>query len=330
MIHSDRLTRREMLRLTTGFTATLALGATACGSSGNTGETEASETEAPRQGGTEKGAGKMTTRPIPSSGEALPVIGVGTYINFDVAPGSEDYKALPEVLGALFAAGGTVIDSSPMYGRAEQTVGELLATRNPVVKPFLATKVWTSGREAGIAQMEESFRLLKTDRIDLMQIHNLVDWRTHLPTLRKWKESGRIRYIGITHYTPSAYGAVEAALKAEPFDFLQINYAIDDRDAEERLLPLARERKVAVICNRPFGGGDLLRRLRGRPLPGWAAEGGATSWAQLALKFLLGNPAVTCAIPGTGNPRYMTENAAAGSGPVLTKAQRRELIAAAG
>ncbi|HJX26693.1 MAG TPA: aldo/keto reductase [Thermoanaerobaculia bacterium] len=321
MIHSDRLTRREMLRLTTGFTAALVLGAAACGRDGSAGEAAA-----PRQEGTSK----MQTRPIPSSGEALPVIGLGTYINFDVEPGSEDYKALPAVLGALFASGGTVIDSSPMYGRAERTTGELLATRNPMVKPFLATKVWTSGREAGIAQMEESFRLLKTDRIDLMQIHNLVDWRTHLPTLRKWKEQGRIRYVGITHYTPSAYASVESALKAEPFDFLQINYAIDDRDAEERLLPLARERKVAVICNRPFGGGDLLRRMRGKPLPGWTAEVGATSWAQLALKFLLANPAVTCAIPGTGNPRYMAENAAAGSGPALTEAQRRELIAAVG
>lgn len=318
MIHSDRLTRREMLRLTAGFTAALAFGA-ACEREGNAGESAA-----PPQGGTSK----MQTRPIPSSGEALPVIGVGTYINFDVEPGSEDYKALPAVLGALFAAGGTVIDSSPMYGRAERTTGELLATRNPGAKPFLATKVWTSGREAGIAQMEESFRLLKADRIDLMQIHNLVDWRTHLPTLRKWKEQGRIRYLGITHYTPSAYASVEAALKAEPFDFLQINYAVDDRAVEERLLPLARERKVAVICNRPFGGGDLLRRMRGKPLPGWAAEVGATSWAQLALKFLLANPAVTCAIPGTGNPRYMAENAAAGSGPALTEAQRRELIAA--
>lgn len=321
MIHSDRLTRRDMLRLTTGFTAALALGAVACERDGNAGEAEE-----PRQEGTQK----MQTRPIPASGEALPVIGVGTYINFDVAPGSEDYKALPEVLGALFAAGGTVIDSSPMYGRAERTVGELLATRNPEAKPFLATKVWTSGREAGIAQMEESFRLLKTDRIDLMQIHNLVDWRTHLPTLRKWKEEGRIRYLGITHYTPSAYASVEAALKAEPFDFLQINYAVDDRAVEERLLPLARERKVAVLCNRPFGGGDLLRRMRGKPLPGWAAEVGAASWAQLALKFLLGNPAVTCVIPGTGNPRYMAENAAAGSGPALTEAQRRELTVAVG
>lgn len=272
----------------------------------------------------------MTTRPIPSSKEPLPVIGVGTYVGFDVAPSTAEYRALPAVLDALFAAGGSVIDSSPMYGRAEQTTGELLADRRPPAPAFLATKVWTQGRDAGIAQMEASFRLLRTTRIDLMQIHNLVDWRTHLPTLRRWKDAGRLRYVGITHYTPSAYREVEAVLRAEPFDFLQINYAIDDRAAEDRVLPLASERGVAVLVNRPFGGGGLLRRLRGRPLPAWAPEVGATSWAQLALKFVLAHPAVTCAIPGTGNPRNMADNAAAGVGPVLTAAQRRDLIAVAG
>jgi aryl-alcohol dehydrogenase-like predicted oxidoreductase len=165
--------------------------------------------------------------------------------------------------------------------------------------------VWTRGREEGIAQMEQSFKLLQTDRIDLMQIHNLLDWKTHLPTLRKWKEEGRIRYIGITHYTASAYDEVEAVLKAEPLDFLQINYALDDRGVEKRILPLCRERGVAVICNRPFGGGDLLARLKGKPLPGWAAQ---------------------VVIPGTSNPRYMAENAGAGFGPMLTGAQREQLI----
>lgn len=225
---------------------------------------------------------RMTTRPIPSTGEPLPVVGLGTYVNFDVAPGTADYQALPAVLDALFAAGGTVIDSSPMYGRAERTTGELLAAREPRPAAFLATKVWTSGRAAGLAQMEASFRLLRTPTIDLLQIHNLVDWRTHLPALRRWKDEGRIRYIGITHYTASAYRDVEAVLKAEPLDFLQINYALDDRAVESRLLPLARERGVAVLVNMPFGGGGLLRRLRDRPLPPWAAEAGATTWAQLA------------------------------------------------
>ena len=268
----------------------------------------------------------MRTRVIPSSREALPAVGVGTWLNFDVGPGSEHYPPLSGVLDALFAAGGTVIDSSPMYGRAEQTTGELLGARTPRPPAFLATKVWTSGREAGLAQMESSFRLLRAERIDLFQIHNLLDWRTHLPTLRAWKERNRIRYVGITHYTESAYAAVEATLKAEPFDFLQINYAVDDRGAEARVLPLARDRGVAVLVNRPFGGGDLLRRLRGRPLPGWAAVVGATSWAQLALKFVLAHPAVTCAIPGTGNPKYMAENALAAEGPDLAPAQREELV----
>ncbi len=268
----------------------------------------------------------MLTRDIPSSGEALPMIGLGTYRGFDVEPGSDAYKLLPAVVDQLFHAGGRVIDSSPMYGRAEETTGELLAIHQPPSSAFLATKVWTRGRDEGIAQMEASFRLLQTQRIDLMQIHNLLDWKTHLPTLRQWKEQGRIRYIGLTHYTPSAYAEVEAALKAEAFDFLQINYALDDRAVEARLLPLCRERGVAVMCNRPFGGGGLLGRLRNKPLPGWAGEVQARSWAQLALKFLISHPAVTCAIPGTGNPKYMKENAEAARGPLLTDAQRQQLI----
>lgn len=269
----------------------------------------------------------MQTRAIPSSSEPLPLVGLGTYRGFDVAPGDPVYKQLPAVLGELFKKGGTVIDSSPMYGRAEETTGELLSIHEPRSPAFLATKVWTRGREEGIAQMEQSFSLLRTERIDLMQIHNLLDWQTHLPTLREWKDQGRIRYIGITHYTPSAYDEVEAVLKAEPLDFLQINYALDDRGVEKRILPLCRERGVAVICNRPFGGGDLLARLKGKPLPGWAAQVGARSWPQLALKFLLAHPAVTCVIPGTRNPLYMADNAGAGFGLMLTDAQRQQLIA---
>lgn len=258
--------------------------------------------------------GAMHTRPIPSSGEALPVIGCGTWLGFDHAPGSAEYPRLPGVLAALFAAGGRVIDSSPMYGRAEENTGTLLAANPGGVTPFLATKVWTRGREAGIAQMQESMRRLRTQRVDLMQVHNLVDWQVQLKTLREWKERGRIRYLGITHYTPSAHHEVEAVLRAETLDFLQINYALDDRAVEQRLLPLAAERGVAVIVNQPFGGGGLLRRLRERPLPPWAAEIGCASWAQVLLKFVLSHPAVTCAIPGTSRPEHMADNAAAGTG----------------
>jgi aryl-alcohol dehydrogenase-like predicted oxidoreductase len=273
---------------------------------------------------------RMMTRSIPSTNEALPVIGLGTYRVLDVQPNSAEYRELPGVLDALFSAGGSVIDSSPMYGRAEETAGELLAARNLRPKAFIATKVWTQGKQAGIAQMGNSFRLLRTDRIDLMQIHNLVDWRTHLPTLRQWKEEGKIRYIGITHYTSSAYDAVEAALKAEKFDFLQINYALDDRDADKRILPLARDHGVAVLCNRPFGGGGLLSRLKNKSLPSWAGDVAAQSWAQLALKFVLANPAITCAIPGTGKPSNMADDAAAGIGNLLNDSQRRDLISIVG
>ncbi|MDH6594013.1 aryl-alcohol dehydrogenase-like predicted oxidoreductase [Variovorax sp. TBS-050B] len=245
------------------------------------------------------------------------MIGCGTWIGFDRRPGSEEYKRLPGVLDALFAAGGKVIDSSPMYGRSEETTGELLAAARLRERAFLATKVWTTGRQAGIAQMEQSFARLRTDRIDLMQVHNLVDWKTQLATLRAWKKKGRIRYIGITHYTASAYGEVEAVLRAEKqLDFLQINYSLDARDAEHRLLPLAADLGVAVIVNMPFGGGGLLRRLRDRPLPAWAAEIGCTSWAQVLLKFVLSHPAVTCVIPGTSRAEHMADNAAAGAGPI--------------
>ena len=267
----------------------------------------------------------MNTRPIPSSREALPVIGCGTYIGFDQVPGTPGYALLPGVVEALLAAGGKVLDSSPMYGRAEETTGELLAANGRRADAFLATKVWTQGKREGIRQMEQSMRLLRSERIDLMQVHNLVDWRSHLATLRGWKEEGRVRFIGITHYTASAYPEVEAVLRAEKLDFLQINYALDDRQAEQRLLPLAAERGVAVIVNMPFGGGGLLRGLLGKPLPGWAAEIGCASWAQIFLKWILAHPAVTCAIPGTRNPRHAADNLAAGSGPLPDEALRRTM-----
>ncbi|WP_408156842.1 aldo/keto reductase [Herbaspirillum lusitanum] len=256
--------------------------------------------------------GSMQKRAIPSTGEMLPVIGCGTYVGFDVTPGSEEYKRLPGVIHTLFEAGGSVLDSSPMYGRAEQSTGELLAGGGDAGKAFLATKVWTRGRQAGIEQMQQSMRLLKTEKLDLMQIHNLLDWKIHLATLREWKARGRIRYIGVTHYTASAYPELEAVMRAEKLDFLQINYSMDEREAEKRILPLAAEKGIAVLINRPFGGGGLLGRLRGKPLPPWAAEIEAESWAQLLLKFILSQPAVNCAIPGTARPEHMRDNTRAG------------------
>jgi diketogulonate reductase-like aldo/keto reductase len=234
---------------------------------------------------------QMNTRPIPATGEALPMIGCGTYNGFDVARASSEYQRLPGVLQALFDAGGSLLDSSPMYGRAEEVTGDLLAAASSRKQAFVATKVWTSGRDAGVRQMQDSMRLLRTDIIDLMQIHNLLDWRTHLVTLRNWKTQGRIRYIGITHYTSNAYRDLEVVMRAEQLDFLQINYSLEEPEAAQRILPLAAERGMAVLINRPFGGGGLLRKLRGKPLPAWAAEIGAASWGQLLLKFVLSHPA---------------------------------------
>ena len=298
--HPAGLTRAQLLRLGAGLAVSAALPAVA----------QAPATALPSSRST------MNTRPIPSSRdrETLPVIGCGTWVGFGHPPGSAEYQRLPGVLQALFDAGGTVLDSSPMYGRAEQTTGELLAASPQRTRAFLATKVWTRGREAGIAQMTQSFAHLQTERVDLMQIHNLVDWRTQLATLRDWKRQGRIRYLGITHYTASAFVEVEAVMRAQALDFLQINYALDDRAVEQRLLPLAAERGMAVIVNQPFGGGGLLRSLRDKPLPGWAAEIGCTSWAQVLLKFTLSHPAVTCVIPGTSRPEHMADNAMAGHG----------------
>ncbi|MEQ1715493.1 MAG: aldo/keto reductase, partial [Hyphomicrobium sp.] len=235
----------------------------------------------------------MLTQTIPASGEPLPVIGVGTWQGFDVGSGASERLPLAQVLKALFDAGGSVVDSSPMYGLSEGVAGDLMAAANARDKAFIATKVWTRGRAEGIAQMERSMALLRTKTIDLMQVHNLVDYKTHLDTLRGWQKDGRIKYIGVTHYTPSAFGELEAVLRSEKLDFVQLNYAIDDRAAEKVLLPLAQERGLAVLVNRPFGGGSVLRRLKDKPLPAFAADVGCTSWAQLLLKFIISHPAIT-------------------------------------
>jgi diketogulonate reductase-like aldo/keto reductase len=261
----------------------------------------------------------MLTRTIPSSGESLPVIGVGTWERFDVSSSDPKRAALQQVLEILFAAGGRCIDSSPMYGKAEGAVGELLAGMPEAPQPFMATKVWTRGKREGIAEMERSQKLMG-GRLDLVQVHNLLDWRAHVETLSVWKSQGRIRYMGITHYTPSAHAELESVMRAASWDFVQLDYSLEDRAAETRLLPLAAERGMGVIVNRPLGGGGLIRRLVKQPLPVWAAEAGYGSWAELLLKFILAHPAVTCVIPGTGDPAHMREFVKAGSGPLPDKA----------
>lgn len=277
--------------------------------------------------GEKKPVGELTLlqRAIPSSGETLPVIGLGTWQAFDVGPGAPERRPLEEVLALFVKLGGRVVDSSPMYGRAEQVVGDIATKLDLHRSLFLATKVWTTGKEQGIASMEKSLARLQTKRIDLMQVHNLVDARTHLATLRDWKEQGRVRYLGITHYAFSAYGEVAKLLRSEKLDFVQINYSLLEREAEKEILPLAQERGVAVIVNRPFGGGDLFARVRQKPLPEWAAEFDCHSWAQFLLKWIIAHPAVTCAIPATNKTSHLEDNMQAGVGPLPDEKLRQRM-----
>ncbi len=272
---------------------------------------------------------KMLTRTIPSSGKPLPVIGLGTWQTFDVGTSAAERGPLSEVLKELFAGGGSVIDLSPMYGRSEGVVGDLLDGAQSRDKAFLATKVWTRGKSNGIEQMERSFQLMRTKHIDLMQVHNLADWQIHLDTLKGWKKDGRVSYLGVTHYTSSAFDELEAVMRAEKLDFVQLNYAIDDRAAEKKLLPLAQDKGIAVLVNRPFGGGGALGRLKGKALPGFAGELGCTSWAQLLLKFIVSHPAITCAIPGTRKATHMLDNVRAGMGALPDTAMRETIADAA-
>ncbi len=276
-----------------------------------------------------KAESTMLTRTIPSSGKKLPVIGLGTWQTFDVGTSAAERGPLSDVLKELFAAGGSVIDSSPMYGRSEGVVGDLLDGAQSRDKAFLATKVWTRGKSNGIDQMERSFQLMRTKHIDLMQVHNLADWQIHLDTLRGWKKEGRVSYLGVTHYTPSAFDELEAVMRTEKLDFVQLNYAIDDRAAEKKLLPLAQDKGIAVLVNRPFGGGGALGRLKGKELPGFAGELGCTSWAQLLLKFIISHPAITCAIPGTRKAAHMLDNVQAGMGALPDAAMREKIAEAA-
>ncbi|HEV7921768.1 MAG TPA: aldo/keto reductase, partial [Thermoanaerobaculia bacterium] len=263
----------------------------------------------------------MNTRPIPTTGEQLPVIGLGTWQTFDV-PGPAAPR-LAEVLRPFAGAGGKVIDTSPMYGKAEERVGE---GREHVPGAFLATKVWTSGRDHGIEQMRRSMHLLRAEVVDLMQIHNLLDWRTHLRTLREWKEAGRFRYIGITHYQASAFPKLEEILSHEELDFVQLPLSVELPDAETSLLPLCQSRRVAVLVNRPFEDGKMFETVNGRPLPPWAADIDCTSWGQIFLKYVLAHPAVTCAIPATGKLKHLQDNLAAGRGRLPDEKIRKQIV----
>jgi diketogulonate reductase-like aldo/keto reductase len=267
-------------------------------------------------------AQELVSKKIPSTGEALPVIGVGTWQTFDVGADPAARAPLREVLKLLNR---NVVDSSAMYGSSESVAGDLIAELGLRDKLFIATKVWTSGRDAGIGQMETSFKRLRVERMDLMQVHNLVDLATHTKTLMDWKARKRVRYTGITHYTSSAYAEVERALKSGQYDFLQINYSLGERESEQRLLPLAKEKNIAVIANRPFAEGALFRQVKGKSLPPWAKELGIESWAQYFLKWIVSHPAVTCTIPGTGNPKHMQDNLAAGLGALPDEGARKRM-----
>ena len=259
-------------------------------------------------------AEQMMMRVIPSSGEKLPVIGLGTWQTFDVDPSKSG--SLAEVLRAFVKLGGRVIDSSPMYGRSEEVIGNILTTLRLRNSVFLATKVWTHGKQAGIESMERSFA----------RLHNLVDVETQLQTMREWKGQGRFRYLGITHYNASAFAEVAKILAHEKLDFLQINYSITEREAEEKILPLAQERGVAVIVNRPFGGGNLFHRVRGKPLPDFTSEFDSNSWAQFFLKWIIAHPAVTCTIPATNSIQHLEDNMRAGVGKLPDARMRQRMI----
>ena len=278
------------------------------------------------RGQTKAESSRMLMRAIPSSDEKLPAIGLGTWRVFDVDLMPDNRRQLEALLSLFVKLGGRAIDTSPMYGRAEQVIGDLTATLGIRDKVFLATKVWTRGKENGIKSMERSMALLRTKRIDLVQVHNLVDVNTHLATLREWKDEGRIRYLGITHYEAAAFANVEKIIRSEQLDFVQINYSLMEREAEERILPLARERGVAVIVNRPFGGGDLFSRARSQPLPDWAAEFDCRSWAQFFLKWIVANSAVTCVIPATDKPRHLEDNMQGGVGRLPDPKMRQRMV----
>ena len=272
-------------------------------------------------------AGALLARAIPSTGETVPVLGAGTSGSFEVAAGSPEYAQLKEVLRVFFDGGAQVIDTSPNYGNADSTLGQLLEEGGWREKAFLATKIAADSLDAAKAQWGESLRRLRTDKVELLQVHNLRDWKTQLPYARELKAEGGTRHVGVTHYLASALPELEAIVRSEPLDFIQINYSVGAPEAARRLFPLAQEKGVAVLVNRAFDDGRLFARVKDQALPGWAAEVGITSWAQLFLKFAISHPAVTCVIPATGKPERQADQLRAGSGPLLSRARQDELIA---
>ena len=269
--------------------------------------------------------GPLLTRPVPSSGEALPVVGLGSWITFNVGEDPAARARATEVVRAFFDAGGRLIDSSPMYGSAQATIGHALAQLKQPKALFSADKVWIGAGARGPAQIEASRGFWGVPRFDLLQVHNLLAWEEHLRTLQGLKAAGRLRYVGITTSEGRRHGELVKIMETQPLDFVQISYNVLDREVEERILPLARERRIAVIVNRPFRQGDLTEALAGKPLPGWAAEIGCTSWAQALLKFIVSHPAVTCAIPATSNPAHARENMLAARGPLPDQALRQRI-----
>ncbi len=271
-------------------------------------------------------AGPVLSRPIPRTGERLPVVGLGTAIVFDIGDDAARRAERRAVIRALVDGGGRLIDTAPSYGTAERVLGDLISSLGARDKLFLATKVRAAGREASIAQMRQSLERLRTASVDLMQLHNVGDAATDLGVLRAWQQQGFTRYIGVTHFQPGAYDRLEQVLRREKPDFVQLNYSLAERSAEERLLPLAADTGTAVLVNLPFGRGRLFGAVRGKPLPDWAKEFDATSWAQFFLKYLLGNGAVTCVIPGTDRPDYMLDNLGAGRGRLPDLSMRRRMV----
>ena len=266
----------------------------------------------------------MLAKKIPSSGESLPVIGLGTYNVFDVESTPDEIERCKDIVSRLVEACGSLIDTSPMYNRSENVIGDIVTAGVDRNALFLATKVWTDGRDSGAAQMERSAGLMRARVIDLMQVHNLRDTATHMKTIRGWQDAGRIRYSGLTHYTAGAHEALAREMSTFEPQFIQINYFLGEREAEDRLLPMALDLGVAVLINRPFQAGRLFRAVAGRELPGFATEF-AQSWGQFFLKFIISHPAVTCAIPATSKPHHMADNLGAGFGNMPDAAMRKRM-----